>query len=144
MLEGRIYGKAPSIDLEEEKTRQEQLLKAIRTGIVQSAHDISEGGLAVALAECMMEGEVGAKVQITGDAVTALFAESQSRFIVTVKKEHEAEFAQMVNATKIGEVTSDKKLVITNESGDVVLEATQLEMADAWKGAIPCLLKSKA
>lgn len=144
MLEGRIYGKAPSIDLEEEKTRQEQLLKAIRTGIVQSAHDISEGGLAVALAECMMEGEVGAKVQITGDVVTALFAESQSRFIVTVKKEHEAEFAQMVNATKIGEVTSDKKLVITNESGDVVLEATQLEMADAWKGAIPCLLKSKA
>lgn len=144
MLEGRIFGKAPSIDLKEEKERQQQLLQAIHAGIVQSAHDISEGGLSVALAESMMDGKVGAKVQISGDVVTQLFAESQSRFIVTVKKEHQEQFEQIVQATKIGEVTDNQQLTIMNETGDVVLSATQEEMANAWKGAIPCLLKSKA
>lgn len=51
LLYGRIFGKAPEIDMQVERERQAQVLAAIRTGIVQSAHDLSEGGLAVALAE---------------------------------------------------------------------------------------------
>lgn len=144
MLEGKISGKAPSIDLAEEKERQDSLLKAIHAGLVESAHDVAEGGLSVAIAEKMMDGKLGASVQITGEEVTALFAESQSRFVVTVKKENQAKFEEIVKATKIGEVTADPTLTITNEAGQTVLTATHQEMESAWKGAIPCLLKSKA
>ncbi|MDE5415192.1 phosphoribosylformylglycinamidine synthase subunit PurL [Alkalihalobacterium chitinilyticum] len=143
LVEGRIFGKAPAIDLEEEKKRQQQLLEAIRAGYVQSAHDIAEGGLGVAVAESMIDGEVGASVTIGEDVVTDLFAESQSRFIVTVKKEHQAQFEQIVDAKVIGEVTNDKVLTIASNN-DVLFTATQEELATAWKGAIPCLLKSKA
>ncbi|MEB1809122.1 MAG: phosphoribosylformylglycinamidine synthase subunit PurL [Bacillaceae bacterium] len=143
LVEGRISGKAPAIDLEEEKKRQQQLLEAIRAGFVQSAHDIAEGGLGVAVAESMIDGEVGASVSIGEDVVTELFAESQSRFIVTVKKEHQAQFEQIVDAKVIGEVTDDKVLTIASNN-DVLFTATQEELATAWKGAIPCLLKSKA
>ncbi|WP_078429303.1 phosphoribosylformylglycinamidine synthase subunit PurL [Alkalihalobacterium alkalinitrilicum] len=143
LVEGRISGKAPVIDLEEEKQRQQQLLQAIRSGLVQSAHDIAEGGLGVAVAESMIDGEVGASVKIGEDVITELYAESQSRFVVTVKKENQAQFEQIVDAKVIGEVTNDKVLTI-NSNNQVLFTATQEELATAWKGAIPCLLKSKA
>lgn len=86
-LEGRIFGKAPEIDLEVEARRQRQLLAAIRAGVVASAHDVAEGGLAVALAECLMGAlGLGAKVTVGGDLVSELFGETQSRFVVSVKK----------------------------------------------------------
>ncbi len=49
LVEGDISGKAPSLDLEVEKKLQKQLLTAIRSGLVASAHDVAEGGLGVAL-----------------------------------------------------------------------------------------------
>ena len=51
IIEGKISGKAPAIDLDVEAARQKAILEAIRAGLVQSAHDVSEGGVAVALAE---------------------------------------------------------------------------------------------
>ncbi len=141
MLEGTIFGKAPTIDLQVEKKQLDQLLKAIRARLVSSAHDVSEGGLAVALAECMLEGECGARVEISGDVVTELFAESQSRIIVSVPQDKRDEFEQLVEAKWIGEVTNTRTLRIEKE-GEVVLEATQEEMVAAWKGAIPSLLKA--
>ncbi|OIJ18643.1 phosphoribosylformylglycinamidine synthase II [Anaerobacillus alkalidiazotrophicus] len=140
LLDGEISGKSPSIDLDVEKERQQQLLTAIRSGVVASAHDVAEGGLAVAVAECMMDGNVGAKVSFSGEAVTALFAESQSRFVVSVSKDKKAEFERLVNATCIGEVV-ESGLTIVNESGEPVIQAETKELQEAWKGAIPCLLK---
>lgn len=140
---GRIFGKAPELDIEAEKDRQSQILKAIRAGLVQSAHDLSEGGLAVALSECLFGAEdLGAAVTITGNPLSALFSETQSRFLITIKKEHKAEFEKLVMATLIGEVNDSKKLQILSNNIPV-LEASVSELKDAWKGAIPCLLKSK-
>ena len=51
LMEGKIFGKAPQIDLEVEKKHQKAVLEAIRAGLFASAHDLAEGGLAVALAE---------------------------------------------------------------------------------------------
>ncbi|WP_088103327.1 phosphoribosylformylglycinamidine synthase subunit PurL [Halalkalibacter urbisdiaboli] len=144
LVEGSISGHAPEIDLAVEKERQTQLLKAIQAGLVASAHDVAEGGLSVALAEGMTAGTVGAQVTVEGDAVTALFAESQSRFVVTVKPENREAFEKAVFAQQIGEVTEEAKLVIKDKSEAVILEASQEEIVSAWKGAIPCLLKSKA
>src|SRR5690606_28839938 len=81
MTYGKIFGKAPELDLEVEAKVQKQVLSAIRAGLVASAHDISEGGFAVALAEsCMGAKGLGAEVEVTGNPVSALFSESQSRF----------------------------------------------------------------
>jgi phosphoribosylformylglycinamidine synthase len=143
MLHGEIFGKAPELNLETEKERQGQILKAIRAGFVQSAHDLSEGGLAVALSECLFGDEgLGAELTITGNPVSALFSETQSRFLLTVKTEHQSEFEKLVNAVQIGEVTNTKELRILSEN-KTVLEASVAELKEAWKGAIPCLLKLK-
>ncbi|MBW7652011.1 phosphoribosylformylglycinamidine synthase subunit PurL [Anoxybacillus sp. ST4] len=142
-LTGRIFGKAPTIDLHVEAERQQQLLTAIRAGVVASAHDISEGGLVIALAECLMSTKgLGAYVTIDGDVVAELFSETQSRFIVSVKKEHRQAFEQLVQAICIGEVTNDEMLHVVN--GDTSIIHVPVEtMRNVWKGAIPCLLKSK-
>ncbi|MGG5252438.1 phosphoribosylformylglycinamidine synthase subunit PurL [Neobacillus sp. SM06] len=141
LLNGRIFGKSPALNVEVEKERQAQVLAAIRAGLVQSAHDVSEGGLAVALAECLFANEwLGANVEIDGEAVTALFSETQSRFLLSVKKENQAEFETIVDARLIGEVADSAMLRIVN-NGTAVVEAAVSELKDAWKGAIPCLLK---
>jgi phosphoribosylformylglycinamidine synthase len=144
MTYGRIFGKAPELDLEKEATRQSQLLGAIRSGIVQSAHDVSEGGLGVALAESVIGTKLGANVGLEGkSAVTTLFSETQSRFVVTVRPENKDRFEQLVEATLVGNVTNSSDLVIRT-GNEVVINASVEALTDAWKGAIPCLLKSKA
>ncbi|EKU40586.1 phosphoribosylformylglycinamidine synthase II [Lysinibacillus fusiformis ZB2] len=142
---GVISGKAPAIDLEVEATRQQALLKAIKAGLVQSAHDVAEGGLAVAIAETTFGANgLGVDVTLTGSATTALFSESQSRFVVTVKEENAAAFVEiMKDAQKIGVVTNDALVKINGDKG-VLIEGTVEEFRSNWKGAIPCLLNSEA
>ncbi|KGR86543.1 MULTISPECIES: phosphoribosylformylglycinamidine synthase subunit PurL [Lysinibacillus] len=142
---GVISGKAPSIDLEVEATRQQALLKAIKAGLVQSAHDVAEGGLAVAIAETTFGANgLGVDVTLTGSATTALFSESQSRFVVTVKEENAAAFVEIIkDAQKIGVVTNDALVKINGDKG-VLVEGTVEEFRSNWKGAIPCLLNSEA
>jgi len=145
LVHGKIFGQAPTIDLDIEAARQQALLTAIREGLVQSAHDVSEGGVSVALVEkAFGANDLGLYVTLEGSAVTALFSESQSRFVVTVKEENAARFEEVVtDAKKIGIVTDDAKVTINGEQG-VLLEGTVDEFRTAWKGAIPCLLKSEA
>lgn len=142
---GVISGKAPAIDLEMEAARQQALLKAIKAGLVQSAHDVAEGGLAVAIAEKTFSANgLGVDVTLTGSATTALFSESQSRFVVTVKEEHAAAFVETIkDAHKIGVVTKDALVKINGDKG-VLVEGTVEEFRSNWKGAIPCLLNSEA
>ena len=146
LVEKRIFGKAPSIDLEVEAARQKALLSAIQAGVVQSAHDIAEGGFAVALAEKAFGANgLGVEVTINGSAITALFSESQSRFLVTVKPENATKFEEIVqDAVQIGTVTESNKVVISNEDGTEWINGSVDEFRSAWKGAIPCLLKSEA
>ncbi|MED0716128.1 phosphoribosylformylglycinamidine synthase subunit PurL [Aeribacillus composti] len=141
MLEGKIFGKAPEIDLEEEKQRLDQLLAAIREGLVQSAHDVAEGGLAVALSECLIGTGLGAEITINGDALAGLFSESQSRIVVSVKPENKEAFEKIVQAEAIGTVTNSGILKIVNGNGETLIQASVEELEQAWKGAIPCLLK---
>ncbi|VXA98271.1 phosphoribosylformylglycinamidine synthase subunit PurL [Bacillus altitudinis] len=146
MTEGRIYGKAPEIDLEVELARQEALLAAIQNGLVQSAHDVSEGGLGVALAESTFGTDgLGADIQIDLNSAASLFSESQSRFVVTVKPENREAFAAAVqDAKEVGTVTNDGVFTVKNQEGQQWIHAAVNELERAWKGAIPCLLKSEA
>jgi phosphoribosylformylglycinamidine synthase len=85
VVHGRVEGR-PEIDLALEKRVQELCRRGIRAGCIASAHDCSEGGLAVALAECCIQGGMGFR----GDGGlpqrwdTALFGESQSRIVVSL------------------------------------------------------------
>ena len=88
VVHGRVAGR-PHINLGQEKRVQELCRRAIADGIVRSAHDCSDGGLAVALAECSILGEVGfqaceafAKLPRRWDV--ALFGERQSRIVVSL------------------------------------------------------------
>ena len=146
MTEGRIYGKAPEIDLDVELTRQEALLAAIQNGLVQSAHDVSEGGLGVALAESTFGTDgLGAHIQMDLNSEASLFSETQSRFVVTVKPEHRVAFAVAVkDAKEVGTVTNDGVFTVKNQEGQQWIHAAVNELERAWKGAIPCLLKSEA
>ncbi|OCA82940.1 phosphoribosylformylglycinamidine synthase subunit PurL [Pseudobacillus wudalianchiensis] len=142
---GEIFGKAPAIDLTVEEARQAALLKAIQAGAVQSAHDVAEGGFAVALAEKAFGTGLGASVAVEAniERTAALFSETQSRFIVTVSKENQEAFEAIVTEAKlIGEVTAEADLVI-EQQGEKVIKAEIHELEGAWKGAIPCLLKSE-
>ncbi|MDQ0880860.1 phosphoribosylformylglycinamidine synthase subunit PurL [Peribacillus sp. V2I11] len=143
MLEGKIFGRAPELDLAVEQKRQQQILTAIQKGLVASAHDLSEGGLAVALAESLFgASKLGAKVDISGEPVSELFSETQSRFLLSINPENQAAFEALVeDAICIGSVTDDNKLVVATGSDSKVLEADVEDLQTAWKGAIPCLLK---
>ncbi|MCP3029983.1 phosphoribosylformylglycinamidine synthase subunit PurL [Halobacillus sp. A1] len=143
MLEDRHFGKAPQLDLEVEGIRQSQLLTAIQQGIIESAHDLAEGGLAVALAESLFANGLGCEVTIQGDRTSALFSETQSRFLVSVKPENQKAFEQQIeDATLLGKVTGDGVYHVQSEGETVVEEQTQT-LEQLWKGAIPCLVKSK-
>ncbi|WP_010191817.1 phosphoribosylformylglycinamidine synthase subunit PurL [Bacillus sp. m3-13] len=139
---GEIFGKAPAIDLDVEARRQDELLAAIRAGLVASAHDVSEGGVGVALAESAMGARgLGASVTLTGNMTSALFSETQSRFVVSVRPENQEAFEAVVaDASLVGTVTRTGNLHIESASREVAVHVSVDDLRDAWKGAIPCLL----
>ncbi|RPF50026.1 phosphoribosylformylglycinamidine synthase subunit PurL [Aquisalibacillus elongatus] len=143
LLQGSYEGEAPELDIMQEKTRQQNLLKAIQNGLVASAHDVSEGGLAVALAEKVMTTNFGMNVGLRGKNFVELFSETQSRFIVTVKPEDVSEFEANVDATRVGVVTNNGRFNI-QFNGETIIQQKVDQLIDRWKGAIPCLVKSKA
>ncbi len=110
----RTTGAVPELDLNFEKRLQETLLSAIRSGYVNSAHDCSEGGLAVALAECCIaakDNQMGATISISdGPRIDALlFGEAQSRVVVSCSPENADKLISFFNdqdvpCAKIGEV----------------------------------------
>ena len=84
-----VTGKIPNIDLNLHKKHIDFLLNLIQEGLVMSAQDISDGGLAVALAECCFKNNIGASVDIISSARpdSLLFGETQSRIIISVSPE---------------------------------------------------------
>ena len=99
-IHGIVAGDAPYIDLDEEKLLQDGVLALIDAGLVKSAHDISDGGLSVALAECCIIGRrpVGASIRlydrIRRDAL--YFGESQGRYVLTCAADAKRDFVQKV------------------------------------------------
>ncbi|MDY0340598.1 MAG: phosphoribosylformylglycinamidine synthase subunit PurL [Coriobacteriia bacterium] len=85
-----VSGRPPRVDMVGERLLCELLVTAIGTGIVRSAHDCSEGGLGVALAECCIAGGRGADISLSGKlpGVTALLSETQGRAVLTVAPGH--------------------------------------------------------
>ncbi len=104
-LRGHLGGQPPVADLTAEKTLAAILINASRDGMIDAAHDLSEGGLAAALSEAALRFGVGARIGIDElcerdgiDPFTALFSESQGRAVVSVARSEEVRFNDMCTA----------------------------------------------
>ena len=125
---------APYFDLDEEFILQDGIRKLIYSKLIQSAHDVSDGGLFIALAESAMPLNLGFEIATDTDNYrldTYLFGESQSRIIVSISPEKQGEFQKFVGAdlkiphALIGKVTSDsfvidkKNIILTKEAKEL-------------------------
>jgi len=116
VLHGHLGGRPPAPDLDAERRLAALLVAAAEAGLLSAAHDLSDGGLAVALAESCLRGGVGCAVRLPGDPFTALFSESAGRAIVAVRPGAEAAFSQLrgahgVAGGTIGTVGGDNLVV---------------------------------
>jgi len=110
-LFGLVVGDAPTVDLEQEKRLIEFLLEAIRNNLINSAHDCSEGGLAICLAEKAVYSKgLGARIDLGNQlSIAQLFSESQGRVVVSLSPEKANEFEFLceqfsLKYQKLGEV----------------------------------------
>ncbi|GAX88750.1 phosphoribosylformylglycinamidine synthase subunit PurL [Effusibacillus lacus] len=145
-VHGTVSGKAPQIDLNLEKSVQRLTLSAIQKGLIRSAHDCAEGGLAVTLAESAIAGGKGARVEVATElrADFALFSESPSRIVLEVTPDNAGKLEalakeQNVPITRIGRVEGTNLVIAVN--GQTVVDQPVGELANTWKGAIPCIMK---
>jgi phosphoribosylformylglycinamidine synthase len=117
-LTGRGFGPCPSVKPAEALRLYRALHEAMGRSLVRSCHDLSDGGLAVALAESAFGGDTGAVIDLSPfpaewEAARVLFCETPSRFLVTVSTEKSVEFEALMaglQVRKIGEVLDDREL----------------------------------
>jgi phosphoribosylformylglycinamidine synthase II len=145
-------GRVPRVDLGLGRACFRALHAAMRRGLVRSCHDLSEGGLAVALAEMAFAGGLGARVALRGapredDAVSdfiLLFSESPTRFVLEVREECLGELAGLLDGLpfgRLGEVTSgtgrgeasSPRLTVLGLHDALVIDADTLDLKAAWQ-----------
>lgn len=114
-------GTVPSVDFQRAPEIMRRLHAAMSQGIVLSCHDISEGGLALALSEMAFSGDMGVEIDLENVMYTGrkrrfdflLFSESNTRFLIEIKKENSPKLKKIFNnlpLAKIGQTTREKKL----------------------------------
>ncbi len=139
-IHGMTAGMPPRLDLDREKRLQQLCLQAAQARLFSSAHDVAEGGVAVALAEACItrpDGPLGARVTLPGNLRpdVTLFGESQSRVIVSLSPDkllrlQQLADAQQVSYTTLGEV-GGTDLVITN-----YLQLPTSTLQQGWRTAL--------
>jgi phosphoribosylformylglycinamidine synthase len=168
VIHGIVAGAPPAIDLEAEERLIKVLVRLAASGVVRSAHDVSDGGLAVAVAECCFaavgadlgvrpggEGAhigaplLGAEVRFDGHlpAEMALFGEQGARAVVSVAaaslaRVHEIAREYEIPARRIGQVTRDGRFRIHYNRARV--EAEVASLGDIWEHALERALRGKA
>ncbi len=137
-------GIPPHIDLKEEKRIQEFCIDSISAGWIESAHDVSEGGLAVCLAECsfLSKKMIGFEVDIDDDIRldALLFGEGQSRIVLTCNKQNLQKILDLAKKRKIKisiiGTTGGKWMVISHRNKKIINIPVK-EAFKAWKQSIP-------
>jgi len=143
---GGIGGAAPSIDAERNLAVYRALSSAMSDGLVASAHDCSEGGLAVALSECCFGANAGASVSIDGlwsdcedlDTWGALFGESLGRIIVSIRPDDCEAFEEAMNGSSchlMGAVVKGDAITFYR-NGEDALSSSLSYLRKAWKGTL--------
>ncbi|MFH0832384.1 MAG: phosphoribosylformylglycinamidine synthase subunit PurL [Candidatus Aenigmatarchaeota archaeon] len=140
-MHGIAGGNAPTVDKNAKKS-YDSLHSAISSGLVESCHDCSDGGLAVALAESAFAGGLGMTVNLSkvpadnlerNDKI--LFSESASRFIVTVRQENKKEFETVMQGSVLADigVVIDGRFIVKGLEGDEIINSDMNELKESWQ-----------
>ncbi len=143
MMTGELAGTLADFDLEHVHDYLSRLLKAEQSGLVASAHDLSEGGLAVAAAETVFKTELGLNADFRALDKKQFFSETPGRMLVSVAPENAAAFEEIMqdDAMPAGEVAATQWLEI--HLADAELNLPVAQMQKLWEEALPCAMKSK-
>jgi phosphoribosylformylglycinamidine synthase subunit PurL len=139
---GELWGFPPALELEKEAALQKCLVEAIQVGLLESAHDVSEGGLAVTAAECGFRNGVGARLDLAAGELPAeclLFAEDASRVVISCDPEQVPRIQRVaqkygVGADLIGATIADNLEILVD--GRPVVSAPVDELREAWATAL--------
>jgi len=136
-------GRPPRVDFSASRERYRRLHQAMKTGLVRSAHDCSDGGLGVSLAEMCIAGELGARLELgrvvhqdCGRDDFLLYSESAGRLLVEVEEKDRERFEKLFQGTVfscVGEVIETPRLVAVGLEGRVIIEEGVEELLQAWQ-----------
>jgi len=137
---GEIKGDIRALDLQKEKLHQDLIRTAIKQKLVKSCHDLSEGGLAVALSESAFDNKLGFEIK-TGLSSAQMFSETQSRFLVTIEKNDQAKFEELFEKDFecLGTVTNESIFNVKTADETILMDGKKA--LTNWKEAIACLMK---
>ncbi|HAB54309.1 MAG TPA: phosphoribosylformylglycinamidine synthase subunit PurL [Ignavibacteriales bacterium] len=146
VIHNKVAGDCPHLDLQVELNLHETILALIKNKLIESAHDVSEGGIICALAECCIMNEenfIGAEVNIpirTREDFS-LFSESQSRIIISVNETNQKEFESILNEkrqhyTLLGKTTNEK-FIINNK-----INLDLKELSEIYYDTIPRIMNA--
>jgi phosphoribosylformylglycinamidine synthase len=145
-MHGEVGRNVPRVDAASALKRYRSVNTAQAAGLLASCHDLSDGGLAVALAETAFAGGLGmdidiGKLPVDGSmrADRLLFSESASRLLVTVPPGKRERFETLFNGQEfacIGQVTADEYLKITGLYGEILVRSTIADLKEAWQSPL--------
>jgi phosphoribosylformylglycinamidine synthase subunit PurL len=145
---GALWGYPPELDLKREAALQKSIIALIADGLIDSAHDCSDGGLAVALAEKAFPKGVGAQVNLASGGLPpeyVLFGEDASRILISCDPANVTRIKEMaakygVSLDGIGETTSDKLEIRLD--GQLVVSAAVADLSEAYETALESALRT--
>ena len=146
---GAVWGFPPALELEREAALQKAVVEMIGAGLVESAHDCSEGGIAVTLAESGFAKGVGVRVNLASLGLPpefVLFGEDASRIVISCDRSSLSRIKQVaaehgLSAEEIGETVSEQ--IEIKLDGRVVVSAAVSELREAYEGALEAALRTE-
>ncbi|RLV56147.1 phosphoribosylformylglycinamidine synthase subunit PurL [Aeromicrobium phragmitis] len=138
VVHGHLGGLPPAVDLDAERRLAALMVDVAKTAIIEAAHDLSDGGLAMAVAEAAFRNGVGATLELD-DPFVDLFSESAGRVLVAVPADNHEEFVSLaeqhgVELASIGRTGGDRIVV----DGQFTVDVAQLR--DTWRSTLPDVL----
>jgi phosphoribosylformylglycinamidine synthase len=146
---GAVWGYPPELDIEKEAVLQKAIVEMIREGLVDSAHDCSEGGLAVTLAEKSLPNGIGQEINLSRQDLPAefvLFGEDASRIVVSCDPANVSRIQSLaaeygIFADKIGTTGGDR--IEISLDGHLVVSARVAELNEVYEGALENALRTE-
>ncbi len=138
VLHAHLGGRPPAPDLPSERRLATLIAQAAAAGLLSAAHDLSDGGLAIALAESCLSGGRGCRVSLNGDPFAGLFSESPARAVVCVSPGREPEFAALCEANEVPATvlgTTGGEALAVEGAFDIPVA----ELRKVWEGTLPAL-----
>jgi phosphoribosylformylglycinamidine synthase len=140
VVHGHLGGEPPMVDFEQHRRLAGFFTRAAPDGLVRSAHDLSDGGLALALAESCFRRGLGVEVTLPGDPFVELFSETAGRVLVTVDPANEIDLIKAANdmdlrLARLGQVTDEPELKV-----DGLFALRLPALLRNWRAPIPTAL----